>query len=492
MLNLPCRAVAVALVSLGLSGCGESFSATAGTGGGGTATTSAGGNGGNGAGGSAVSAGGDAGSGGMSSAAGGGGGGGSTITECKTPGDCGQGEDCINEICVCAGGGMKCDSVCTSIDTDPENCGGCDHHCALTCAGGECDDPIDIATGGDTTCAVLAHGSVYCWGRNNTGQLGGPDPSSSPTPVKIPGLPGMKRVFVGKSGDNTHVCALSYTSELYCWGSNEHGKLGIGQAGTGAFPPEKVPGANVASVALGGRHSCVATTSGNLACWGANDYKQQGFTGTGTITPKTVSGITAGALSAGSLHTCSIVSGALSCWGRNVEGQIGAGSFGSPLEPSVVGLSGNPAAEAVGGEGHTCVRVASGNMACWGAGVEGQLGTGGIAGEDKPAPVIGLPGAVSTIAAGSGHTGAIIGGDVWLWGRNAVGQVSAEQAGLAVLAPVKALADEDAQQLALGAGHSCARVSGGHVWCWGRNDAGQLGIGLSGGDHVPPSLVSFD
>ena len=86
-----------------------------------------------------------------------------------------------------------------------------------------------IAAGDAHACALLADGSVECWGDNYYGQIG-PDPSVSPsvttpavgTPVAVTGLSGVTAIAAGI----VHTCALASDGTVQCWGSNDYGELG--------------------------------------------------------------------------------------------------------------------------------------------------------------------------------------------------------------------------------------------------------------------------
>jgi len=91
-------------------------------------------------------------------------------------------------------------------------------------------------------------------------------------------------------------------------------------------------------------------------------------------------------ISAGGLHTCGrVASGAVSCWGLGDRGQLGDGTGEWRVTPTVV--SGNLSfAEITAGMQHTCGRVTSGAVYCWGMNAYGQLGDGTTA--DKWIPTI--------------------------------------------------------------------------------------------------------
>lgn len=461
--------------------CGQSFT-TSGepSGAGGKTTTSAGGSGGESA----------------SASAGGGGndtGGTTTVQQCSEADKCTGGKTCQDGVCLCPGGLDDCNGTCVDTDSDVGHCGDCGTQCVATCAQGVCNDPIDVAAGGETTCAVLEKGEVYCWGSNNAGQLGGGVggvPTGTPTKIAltIPAGDVVRRVFVGKD-DTNHVCALTAGKKLYCWGSNADGKLGLGDDDDGPHLPALVNVSNVDSVALGARHSCV-TALGKLICWGANDLQQQGVVGDGSSSPQIVVGQTYGSVSAGFDHTCGTAGTMLKCWGRNDKGQLGIAGLDSPQPPTIVpGVSGPKVVAA--GEEHTCALESSGFLKCWGSNAQGQLGTGVDFGEWPPTTVSMVPGAPGSIAAGRVHAGALIGGETWFWGRNEEAEVSDSGDPAPVLTPKKLEGLVNIDRIALGWFHSCALSQDHSIYCWGHNGTGQLGNGAIEAVNLAPGGVKF-
>lgn len=169
----------------------------------------------------------------------------------------------------------------------------------------------------DWRCGVTRANNVYCWGKNFWGNLGDPDVypkdvngqpvedgsladnySDKPVAVKIKRgeefvpLTGIKTVALG----NRHACAVSYAGDVYCWGSNNHGQLGIvpydqeisaengneksyyavkvlkGQQENNPTPYLS----NVDYLQLGQDHSCALTFNGEVYCWGDNSTYQLG------------------------------------------------------------------------------------------------------------------------------------------------------------------------------------------------------------------------
>jgi alpha-tubulin suppressor-like RCC1 family protein len=85
---------------------------------------------------------------------------------------------------------------------------------------------IQIDTGGNHTCAVLANGTVACWGDNHEGQLGNATNNftdgANPAPTVVAGLTGVTQINTGYG----HTCALLTNGTVTCWGDNSAGELG--------------------------------------------------------------------------------------------------------------------------------------------------------------------------------------------------------------------------------------------------------------------------
>lgn len=133
----------------------------------------------------------------------------------------------------------------------------------------------DVATGWGHTCAVLETGTTWCWGQNDLGQLAVDAPSSSPTPVRIAGLPPALAV---SSGEN-HICALA-VGEVWCWGRNDMGQLGNGTNEpwrSAATPPVRAqaPGVVFVEVSAGANATCARSKDDNVWCWGTRNHGLQ-------------------------------------------------------------------------------------------------------------------------------------------------------------------------------------------------------------------------
>jgi len=132
-----------------------------------------------------------------------------------------------------------------------------------------------------TGLAITASGQVYTWGANDSGQRGNGHKSASswqesPRQIALPG--GSAGVSV--TGDFSSNFVVTQTGQVYAWGDNTSGKLGIGSKKARQLTPAlvKIPGAaKVAQIAGGGNNAyLVLTRSGRIYGWG---YNQSGTLG---------------------------------------------------------------------------------------------------------------------------------------------------------------------------------------------------------------------
>lgn len=245
-----------------------------------------------------------------------------------------------------------------------------------------------LAAGPGFVCSVMevalgpydSQSRLLCWGNNASGQLGVDVGPLSPVPMasQVPNAGG-----IAVAAGSRHACAILWSgvrqSTLYCWGANESGQLGDGTM-TNRWTPVPVfgLGATVLGVAAGQRHSCALDSGYQALCWGDNSQGQLGSGALRTsLLPVAVDGDRKlHSISAGDAHTCAVdADGAAYCWGANDNGQLGNDStVDSPVPVAVRG--GLSFESLVAGAYHTCGLTRSGLAYCWGANTDGQLGDG--------------------------------------------------------------------------------------------------------------------
>lgn len=192
-------------------------------------------------------------------------------------------------------------------------------------------------------------------------------------------------------------------------------------------------------------------------------------------------------LAAGMLHTCALtVDGDVYCWGAGNNGQLGNANPLQSVNPQpepVQMLDGNVVALAAG-DHHTCALTIAGAMLCWGSNEYGQLGNPATLRQfanPQPAGVATLGSGVVGMRAGARHTCAVTtDGATRCWGQNVSGQVGRSEgmgAGMYLHeSPVRASTDVVMSDVAAGTAHSCGRTAVGALQCWGSNTSGQLGV----------------
>ncbi len=383
-------------------------------------------------------------------------------------------------IARCASGWGDCDrSPADGCETELGTlaaCLSCGDVCGWECGAGGCLDPIEVAAGGQHSCALRSDGAVFCWGSNTDGQVGDGTTTSRARPTRVAGLAAASHVAVGGS----HSCAI-VAGEVWCWGQNTRGQLGDGTMVRRVMPVRVAPIAEATQLSLGALHSCVRTSFGGALCWGANGTGQLGDgSTTDRPAPTAVVGLSRGVdeLSASLAHTCAVRdTRGVVCWGSNGFGQLGDGTLMNRSAPTPVsGLT--DVAHVAAGHFQTCALTAAGSALCWGDNTDGQLGDGTTMRRLTPVAVSGV---TSGRAIGAGYSHVCVldaAGIVTCAGLNANGQVG-DGTSVSRSRQTHAPLPSSAERLTVGAYHSCARLASGAPHCWGLNVSGQLGDGTA-------------
>jgi alpha-tubulin suppressor-like RCC1 family protein len=401
---------------------------------------------------------------------------------------------------------------------------------------------LELAAAASHTCALLADHSVKCWGSNDYGELGQGDTSSrgqagttmgaNLKPINLGAGRKATAVFAGGSGSflstgGSHSCALLDDHSVKCWGANNGGQLGLGDAtnrgdlpntmGDALKPLDLGTGRTALTLALGANHTCALLDDHSVKCWGSNDYGQlgQGDTSSrgaaaGQMGDKLPAinlgtGRTAVQIAAALFNTCALLdNGAVKCFGNNDNGQLGqgdtnargggAGQMGDAL-PAIDLGPGKPVQLTVGG-GTICARMDDGSVRCWGRNDSGQLGDGTPVNRGDQPNEMGPKLPSLNLQAGLPLLGVQCGSDAQCcalfvnnalkcWGLNDDGELGLEDTTARGNAPGQmgdALPFVDlgplavVMQVTIGDNFMCARLQGGGVKCWGNNGSGQLGL----------------
>jgi alpha-tubulin suppressor-like RCC1 family protein len=215
-----------------------------------------------------------------------------------------------------------------------------------------------LSGGSDYTCALDTAGAAFCWGTDNFGQLGDASGASSNVPVAVDAsgvLAGKKLTGISASESGQSTCALDASGSAYCWGMNINGQLGDGSTSNSPIPVAvdtsgALAGKTLTQISAGGAETCALDTTGAPFCWGDNFYGELGDNGTsnspvpvavdtsGALAGKTLTQIGAG----GDFYACAMsTSGAVYCWGYESfdGGQLGDNGTGTSLVPVAAGPS---------------------------------------------------------------------------------------------------------------------------------------------------------
>jgi cysteine-rich repeat protein len=383
---------------------------------------------------------------------------------------------------------------------------------------------VQLAAGGEHTCALLETGAARCWGKSMDGQLGYGNTSNvgdDETPASA-GDVNVGGSMVQLAAGRDHTCALLETGAVRCWGRGAAGQLGYGN--TNNLGDDEAPasagdvdvgldiGVLRPPLAAGWQHTCMVRETGAMRCWGLGGHGRLGYGNTSDIgddeVPATAGDVNVGSRvvqpAAGVYHTCALLeTGAVRCWGSGGEGRLGYGNMNNIGDNETPELAGNvnigEDVVQLATSHHTCALLERGAVRCWGASQYGQLGYGNtndIGDNETPATAgdVDVGGRVVQLAAGGYHTCALLQtGAVRCWGRGTEGQLGYGNTSNIGDDEVPATAgDVDVGgrvvQLAAGDKHTCALMETGAVRCWGDGRHGRLGYGNTnyiGDDEVP-------
>ena len=411
-------------------------------------------------------------------------------------------------------------------------------------------DATRTVSGTNRTCAILSN-NVWCWGKNNMGQLGDGTTSDSNIPVKVRSIGDMRNgeiidIFTAQS----HSCVLTKSStgrRIYCWGDNRSGQLGNSDFG-GSYSPVpieiKVVGASAISDFSGNKISAIGGTgdtscaiaSGRVYCWGGNDWGQLGYGSSGSpgysAVPTMINSggpnripnnYSATKLSTGGSRSrtmCVITTEKRAyCWGQARFGQLGVGPVAGDKYSLATRVKGLEDVIDISQDGywwtkdpnyvtHTCAIANAGRVYCWGGAGLGQSGSPGSGNPKKhiePKLVGGLPGVALQVEVGISHSCALLNDagtkKVYCWGNNEMGQLGANRkyddspdGTRWTYKPMQVdyglPAGEKIVSLSAGANRGCVIMTNKRSYCWGLNNEGQIGDGTNV-DRISPTESLF-
>ena len=320
-----------------------------------------------------------------------------------------------------------------------------------------------------TIAGLRAGGAAYLWGDNSLGAAGIAQLGEIAQPTAISGtVTGWTSVVAGNSSG----CGIA-AGKAYCWGFEADGSLGDGSPAD-LYAPTRTGSDRWLSVVTGIFSTCGVRSDQAALCWG---FDLNAGVGLGNTDPAPAptrldaaswTAITATNQDTGLATFCGIRGGTLVCWGNNSTGAVGIGNTTTPqLTPVPVSVTGAIPWTEVSSSTHACA-IRSGQLYCWGANGNGQLGnnTPGPTPVTAPATLSGtwLHVEVAGFAFGASGPGGLTYGikddhTLWSWGVDLSG---AEHD-----VPTQVGTDTDWATVSVSEQTACAVKTGGALFCRG-------------------------
>ncbi len=369
--------------------------------------------------------------------------------------------------------------------------------------GGGAGCVADVALGEDFACAVRTDGRVYCWGSNESRQLGDRTSTSRPDPRPVLDRTGAELTDVAEvAAGHRYACARTRGGRVLCWGLDGSGQRGPGTSGLSGVPEpflEAPGGAEVTdarAIAVAAAYTCIVRSGGQVTCAGLNNTGQLGDGSTGArsgpIQVLLADGgqplASATDIDLAGFHGCALRETDVACWGRAGFGRLGIGMTDDVESRAVAPITddaADPVIDVTAGFSYTCALRRSGALDCWGElddfGIDGP-GIGRIFRSLTPERVSSAPTGVALSRGSDGNFVCVVTPDAELhcFGQNRSGQLGdgtttaraelrpvLDASGAAPLARVAAAVTTQTG--------ACARLDNGALYCWGANRSGQLG-----------------
>lgn len=371
------------------------------------------------------------------------------------------------------------------------------------------------ASWGEHACALARNKQVWCWGQDHYGELGVDMPADcekvqygdtvytipwkcSHHPVQVVCPNRAPCDFIAITTGERHTCAIDSQHDAWCWGDNSLGQLGLGSSTRatrgGPLPRRVLGGHKFASLSASWFSTCGVTTGGDVYCWG---YNGMGVTGSPlhppTTTPNRVAfRVAIRSVAGGANHMCAIsTQSRMFCWGVN-HFEVLAGTSSINVLPWCGNCTATPVLVEAGipeintrfvdtaapAMNSTCAHVVSGETICWGALTHLQRFA-------SPASM-----SINKLTGGADHYAGLIGNAAVGFGSGNAGdlgdaQFKASKDPVAALMPPFGYTEIDA-----GLSFVCGISISDQLYCWGRNEHGQLGDGTEEA-RGEPTAVEF-
>ena len=338
-----------------------------------------------------------------------------------------------------------------------------------------------VNVAGSTVHAIRADGTLWGWGYENTGSIGvSTFLVNRSSPIQIGALTTWTKLAGGAGAPAGHTAAINNVGQLFVWGGNADGQLGISLT-TGRSSPVQVAGSFTAVNA--GPYSGMAFIN-NLGQLFTTGSGASGSIGNGLTvsrsSPVQVSAaksftIVSGGRDTSDYYTALATDGTLWAWGDNTNGQLGQNDRINRSSPIQIGTDSWSFVTTANGVVHG---IRNNLLYAWGNNVTGFIGTGDNITRSSPVQITAGPASWSFLAStGFNSLGISTGGDLYVWGNNANGQLGT--GGGSLTTPTLVIgAPTTWSSVSVGASHVLGIRSNNTLYAWGSNTNGELGIGL--------------
>lgn len=337
-----------------------------------------------------------------------------------------------------------------------------------------------IEVGISHMCVVTSDNELYCWGNNVNGAVGvGKDVHYQSEPVKV--LNNVKEFALTSS----NTCAINKIGDLYCWGGNYYGQIGNGTTLAQSSPVKVL--SNIVQFGLSDcGYVCAVNTASELYCWG-NELFSQGENKSGKhqlIPTKVLTQVSKVKFGLAHLlrvnskfqwkgHLCALKkNGDLYCWGMNDKYQVGVDTDETFLMKPTKVLS--SVKDFVLARSHTCAISNDNDMYCWGSYKSNTKDRNSI---DLKVPTK-LAGDIYKVNVADGFTCAISNDkDLFCWGSIGFAYQTdirlGEKGRYKKELPISLL--HQIKDVAISKDHICALNIKGELYCWGDNSCKKVG-----------------
>uniref|UniRef100_A0A8C3WUJ7 X-linked retinitis pigmentosa GTPase regulator n=1 Tax=Catagonus wagneri TaxID=51154 RepID=A0A8C3WUJ7_9CETA len=238
------------------------------------------------------------------------------------------------------------------------------------------------ACGRNHTLISTEGGKVYAAGGNNEGQLGLGDMEERNSFHVISFFTSQHKIKQLSAGSNTSA-ALTEDGELFMWGDNSEGQIGLQNMTSICVPHQVTIGKPISWISCGYYHSAFVTTEGELYTFGEPECGKLGLPRKLLVNhrvPQLVPGIPEKVIqvACGGGHTVALTENAVYTFGLGQFGQLGLGTFiFETSEPKVIdNIKDQKISYISCGENHTALITDLGLMYTFGDGRHGKLGLG--------------------------------------------------------------------------------------------------------------------